>query len=90
LDLSNRQLAASQEAMLAEKTLLPNYSKASGLTYGLSEDESRLILRKQTSHTVQVTVDRDADAVLNITQDGAPLTQQINRGGTTVINIYQR
>jgi hypothetical protein len=76
--------------MLAEKTLLPNYSEASGLTYGLSEDESRLILRKQTSHTVQVTVDRDADAVLNITQDGAPLTQQINRGGTTVINIYQR
>jgi hypothetical protein len=90
LDLSNQQLVSSQEAMLAEKTLLPNYTAASGLTYGLSEDESRLILRKQTTHTAQVTVDLEADAVLNITQDGAPVTQQINRGGTTVINIIQR
>ena len=90
LDLSNQQLAASQEAILAEKTLLPNYSAASGLTYGLSEDENRLILRRQTAHTAQVTVDLEADAILNITQDGAPVTQQINRGGTTVINIIQR
>ena len=90
LDLSNQQLAASQEAILVEKTLLPNYSNASGLTYGLSEDESRLILRRQTAHTAQVTVDLEADAVLNITQDGAPVTQQINRGGTTAINIIQR
>jgi hypothetical protein len=90
LDLSNQQLAASQEAMLAEKTLLPNYNAGSGLTYGLSEDESRLILRKQAAHTAQVTVDLEADAMLNITQDGAPLTQQINRGGTTVITIIQR
>lgn len=90
LDLSNQQLAASQEAILAEKTMLPNYSAASGLTYGLSEDESRLVLRKQAAHVAQVTVNLEADAVLNITQDGAPLTQQINRGGTTVINIIQR
>ena len=90
LDLSNQQLAASQEAMLAEKTLLPNYNSASGLTYGLTEDESRLILRKQTTHVAQVIVDREADAMLNITQDGAPLTQQINRGGTSVITIIQK
>jgi hypothetical protein len=90
LDLSNQQLVASQEAMLAEKTLLPNYTAASGLTYGLGEDESRLILRKQTTHTAQVTVDLEADIMLNITQDGAPVTQQINRGGTTLINIIQR
>jgi hypothetical protein len=90
LDLSNQQLAASQEAMLAEKTLLPGYSAASGLTYGLGEDESKLVLRKQTAHVAQVIVDLEADAVVNITQDGAPLTQQINRGGTTVITIIQR
>ena len=90
LDLSNQQLAASQEAMLTEKTLLPNYTAASGLTYGLSEDESRLILRKQTAHVAQVAVDLEADLVLNITQDGAPLTQQINRGGNTTISIIQR
>ena len=90
LDLSNQQLAASQEAILAEKTLLPNYNASSGLTYGLTEDESRLILRKQTTHVAQVIVDLEADAMLNITQSGAPLTQQINRGGTTVITIIQR
>jgi hypothetical protein len=90
LDLSNQQLAASQEAILAEKTLLPGYSATTGLVYGLSEDESKLILRKQTTHTAQITVDREQDAVVNITQDGAELTQQINRGGTTVITIIQR
>jgi hypothetical protein len=90
LDLSNQQLAASQEAMLTEKTMLPNYSAATGLTYGISDDESRLILRKQTTHTAQITVDREADAIINITQDGAPLTQQVNRGGTTVITIVQK
>jgi hypothetical protein len=90
LDLSNQQLAASQEAMLAEKTLLPNYNAGSGLTYGLSEDESRLVLRKQAAHVAQVTIDLEADVMLNITQDGAPLTQQINRGGTAVITIIQR
>lgn len=90
LDLSNQQLSASQESILQEKTLLPNYTAASGLTYGLNDDGSRLILRKQTAHVAQVTVNLEADAVLNITQDTAPLTQQINRGGTTVINIIQR
>jgi hypothetical protein len=90
LDLSNQQLVASQEAMLAEKTMLPNYNAASGLVYGLSDDESQLVLRKQTTYTAQVIVDREQDAMLNITQSGVPLTQQINRGGTTVITIIQK
>jgi hypothetical protein len=90
LDLSNQQLAASQEAMLTEKTMLPNYNSATGLTYGFGDDESKLVLRKQTTHVAQVIVDREADAMLNITQSGAPLTQQINRGGTTVITIIQK
>ena len=90
LDLSNQQLAANQEAMLAEKTMLPNYNAASGLTYGLSENESSLVLRKQAAHLAQITVDLEADLVLNIAQDGAPLTQQVNRGGTTTITIIQR
>jgi len=90
LDLSNQQLAQSQETMLTEKTLLPNYSAASGLLYYFSEDESKLILRKETTHIAQVTVSKEADVTLNITQDSAPLTQQINRGGSTVITIIQK
>jgi hypothetical protein len=90
LDLSNQQLAQSQEAILSEKTMLPGYSAATGLTYYFSDDESKLILRKATTHIAQVTVDRAADVTLNISQDSAPLTQQINRGGSTVITIIQK
>ena len=90
LDLSNQQLAQSQEAILSEKTMLPGYSAASGLTYYFNDDESKLILRKATTHIAQVTVDREADAVVNITQDSAPLTQQVNRGASTVITIIQK
>ena len=90
LDLSNQQLAQSQEALLSEKTMLPGYSAASGLTYYFSDDESKLILRKASTHIAQVTVDREADAVINISQDSAPLTQQINRGGNTVITLIQK
>jgi hypothetical protein len=90
LDLSNQQLAQSQEAILSEKTMLPGYSAASGLTYYFSDDESKLILRKATTHIAQVTIDREADVTLNISQDSAPLTQQVNRGGSTVITIIQK
>jgi hypothetical protein len=90
LDLSNQQLAQSQETMLTEKTLLPGYTAASGLLYYFSDDESKLILRKETTHIAQVTVNKESDVTLNITQDSAPLTQQINRGGSTVITIIQK
>jgi hypothetical protein len=90
LDLSNQQLAQSQESILSEKTMLPGYSAATGLTYYFSDDESKLILRKATTHIAQVTVDREADVTLNISQDSAPLTQQVNRGASTVITIIQR
>jgi hypothetical protein len=90
LDLSNQQLAQSQEAILSEKTMLPGYSAASGLIYYFGDDESRLILRKATTHIAQVTIDREADVTVNISQDSAPLTQQVNRGGSTVITIIQK
>ena len=89
LDESNRALAASQESMLAEKTMLPGYNESSGLRYGVTE-EGKLVLTRMTSHTTQVTVDKEANLVLNITHSGAPLTQKINSGGTTTINIIQK
>jgi len=90
LDLSNQQLAQSQEAILSEKTMLPGYSAASGLTYFFSDDESKLILRRATAHIAQVTIDREADVTVNINQDSVPLTQQVNRGGSTIITIIQK
>jgi hypothetical protein len=89
LDESNRVLSASQESMLAEKTMLPGYNESSGLRYGVT-DEGKLVLTRMTAHIAQVTVDKEANLVLNITQSGAPLTQKINSGGTTTINIIQK
>ncbi len=89
LDESTRALAASQESMLAEKTMLPGYSESSGLRYGVTE-EGKLVLTRMTAHTAQVTVDKEANLVLNITQSGAPLTQKVNSGGTTTITIIQK
>ncbi len=90
LDLSTQQLSQSQEGLLKEKTMLPGYSKATGLIHYFNEDESKLILRKATAHIAQVTVDREADVTVNISQDSAPLTQQVNRGASTVITIIQK
>lgn len=90
LDASTAQLAASQEQLANESTLLPKYSSASGMTYYFSDDESRVTLRKATTHITEITVAVDHDVVVNITQDGIPLTQQVNRGGTSTVNIIQR
>jgi hypothetical protein len=90
LDLSTAQLAASQEQLANEASLLPKYSPASGITYYFSDDENRVTLRKATTHITEVTVPVDHDVMVNITQDGTAVTQQVNRGGTSVINIIQR
>jgi len=37
-----------------------------------------------------VIIDKEASIVLNITQDGTPLTQKVNSGGTTTITIIQK
>jgi hypothetical protein len=91
LDLSTAQLAASQEQILSQNTMLPGYNAATGLTYGIdAEDDSKLVLRRGNNHIAQVLVNRESSLMLHITQDGNPLTQQVNRGGTTVITINQR
>ena len=89
LDESNAALAASQESILEQKSMLPGYNEASGLKYGIDEN-GKLILTKIAGHIAQVTVDKEADLILNITQDGSPLTQKVNGGGTTTINITQK
>lgn len=89
LDESNRALAASQEAILEEKTLLPGYNEASGLKYGIDEN-GKLILTKIANHTAQITVDKEHDVIVSIVQDGSPLIQKVNGGGTSTININQK
>lgn len=90
LDLSNRRLSASLEAMSREASLLPNYDPESGLRYFFNEDESKVTVRLNTAPMAEVTVGVEHDAMVTINQRGWAVTQQINRGGTTIINITQR
>lgn len=89
LDEETRALSASQESMLEEKTMLPGYNSASGLKYGIDEN-GKLVLMKAANHIAQITVDKEQDAVVSIVQDGSPLVQKVNGGGTTFININQK
>jgi hypothetical protein len=90
LDLSNRRLSASLEAMSREASLLPSYDPESGLRYFFNEDESKVTVRLNTAPMAEVTVGVEHDAVVTINQRGWAVTQQINRGGTSIINIIQK
>jgi hypothetical protein len=90
LDLSNKQLSASLEAMSREASLLPNYDPNSGLRYFFNEDDSKVTVRLNTGHMAEVTVGVEHDAVVTVNQAGWAVTQQINRGGTSIINITQK
>ena len=89
LDASTAALGASQESMLAMSTMLPKYTAESGLKYYV-DDTDRLVLTKRSTHTAQVIVNKEHNAVLDLTQDGVPVYQQINTGGTTKITIVQK
>ena len=89
LDASNAALAASQEAILEQSTMLPGYNAGTGLKYWVN-DEGKLTLNKTGSHTAQITVSKEQSAVADIQQDGAQVYQKINSGGTTTITIIQR
>ena len=89
LDQNTRALLNSNSFFSEEGKMLPNYDPASGLKYGV-DDQDRLILNKISSHTAQVIVHKEADVAININQDGVPLYQRVNEGGSTTINIIQR
>lgn len=89
LDASTAQLLASQNLLSNTSRLLPNYTEASGLKYFFNDDQSKISLYKNTVNRATVTFGVEQDAVLNLTQDGVPVTQRINSGGTTVVNIQQ-
>jgi len=90
LDLSNQQLSASLDAMSREASLLPAYDPNSGLRYFFNDDESKVTVRLNTGHMAEVTVGVEHDAVVTVNQAGWAVTQQINRGGTSIINIVQK
>ena len=88
LDLLNSQLL--ENMLNSGEQMLPNYkpNKAAGLYYFIDYN-SITLYRTAPSHYAQVTVDKDSQTVLNLTQDDVRISQTVNRNGGTVINIRQ-
>ena len=89
LDQVNAALFASQDVLTAQISMLPGYDAATGLLYGINE-EDKLVLTKGGSHIAQIVLNKEANLVLNITQSGVPLYQKVNSGGSTTITIIQK
>ena len=89
LDASMAALFASMDSMSAQLTMLPKYDAASQLKWEV-DDLDRLILTRRTQHTAQIIVNKEANAVLELWQEGIQTYQQINQGGSTRITIIQR
>jgi hypothetical protein len=88
LDAVNAALAATQEAMSTTLSMLPGYDASSGLAWRVN-DQEQLILTKYSNHVFELTVPREQGAILDLQQDGIPVYQKINSGGTTTIVVIQ-
>lgn len=90
LDISNAQLGKDIDQLAEQNSLLPGYSEASGLKYFFNDDGSKITLVRTSTHTASVTINKESDTTVNITQDGVFVGQKVNRGGTTTIDIVQK
>jgi hypothetical protein len=72
-----------------EKNILPNYDPATLIKYYFNDDRSKITLYRTPDHVAEVTLDAEKNAQLTINQDGTTVKQQVNQGGSTVINIKQ-
>lgn len=88
LDAVNAALSATQEAMSTTLSMLPGYDTGSGLKWRV-DDQEQLILTRYSTHIFELTVPKEQGAVLDLQQDGVPVYQKINTGGTTTITIVQ-
>lgn len=86
LDAGNKSLLANQ----LDRSVLPNYNEASGLKYYFNDDKSMITLYRVTTHTAYVTVDTTKNLQVIFDQDGSIVNQQVNKGGSTSINIIQK
>jgi hypothetical protein len=88
LDAVSAALSATQEAMSTTLSMLPGYDAGSGLKWRV-DDQEQLILTRYSTHIFELTVPKEQGAVLDLQQDGVPVYQKINTGGTTTITIVQ-
>jgi hypothetical protein len=88
LDAVNAALFATQEAMSTTLSMLPGYDASSGLKWRIT-DQEQLVLTRYSTQIFELTVPREQGAILDLHQDGVPVYQKINTGGTTTITVIQ-
>jgi hypothetical protein len=88
LDLANAELLGNMLAAEDERLPKFKFNKAAGLR-AVYNDMSLILYRNGISSYAEVTVDKEAPTVVNVSQDGAALSQTVNRTGGTVITVKQ-
>ena len=88
LDLANSDMLANMLAAEDERLPKFKYNKAAGLR-AVYNDMSLVLYRNGVSSYAEVTVDKEAPTVVNLSQDSTSITQTVNRTGGTTINIKQ-
>ena len=89
LDLYNAGVWGSSAGLL-DNGMLPGYDSNSLLKYSVNENDQLLLTRTINNHVFEMGVSKEADLVLDLKQDGIPVWQRVNRGGSTTITIVQR
>jgi hypothetical protein len=89
LDASGVNVWAST-AFLLDNGMMPGYDPASLLKYAVNDQDQLVLTRRVNTHYAELTIHKEADAVIDIRQDGIPVWQRVNRGGSTTITIVQR
>lgn len=77
-------------AYLLDNGMMPGYDPASLLRYSVNDEDKLVLTRRVNTHYTEIYLHKEADAVVDIRQDGIPVWQRINRGGSTTITIVQR
>jgi len=77
-------------AFLLDNGMMPGYDPASLLRYTVNDQDRLFLTRKVNNHYTELIVSKEANLVVDIRQDGIPVWQRVNRGGSTTITIVQR
>jgi hypothetical protein len=88
LDLANAELLGNMLAAEDERLPKFKYNKAAGLR-AVYNDMSLVLYRTGISSYVDITVDKEAPTVVNLSQDSTTMSQTVNRTGGTVITVKQ-
>jgi hypothetical protein len=92
---SNNELDKQNSAFLTnelENPILPSYSfnRAAGLMHFFNETQTEVTLYKVGTHNANIMLSAEKNSTLSLTQDGQTIVQNVNAGGSNILNITQK